>query len=151
MSLECCGFSNTLFRISSLLYYPGWEKNNPACLGAGLGLIFPEMPQNHRGPFLRTPGSPYLTRSAAGLCRGSYAHGITSVQCGPLISHDFYIFLYFIPLGRRMGEEGQPLFPSCPQSFSFPVFSQLITSLKSSPKLLCSQTFLTLYVPESNP
>lgn len=101
----------------------------------GLGTHFP---CNVPGPPTATPSSP--GRPICGLlCRGGLSggvnlYGIKTAQHieAPVVSHNVCIFLHFVPRGNKTMEGGF-WFLGSRQGFSFPVFSNLLTSLKSSP------------------
>lgn len=121
----------------------------------GLGTHFP---CNVPGPPTATPSSP--SRPICGpLCRGGLSwgvdlYGIKTAQHieAPVVSHKVCIFPHFAPQVTRRRMEGGFWFLGSRQGFSFPVFSNLLISLKSSPSsYFCYKTLLTLQVPSPPP
>ena len=121
----------------------------------GLGTHFPcDVP----GPPTATPSSPSRPICSP-LCRGGLSggvdlYGIKTAQHieAPMVSHQVCIFLHFAPQGNKETDGGRLLVPGQLAGFSFPVFSKLLTSLKSSPSsCLCCKTLLTLRGPSPGP
>lgn len=124
------------------------KQNKQSQVGPGI-----HFPCDVPGPPMVISSSPSIpicsTVCSGGLSEGIYLYGIKTLLSisRAWCFHVMSAFSCTLFLGRRRVEGGF-WFPSSLQGFSFPVFSNLLTVLKSSPSsYFCYEAFLTLQVP----